>query len=124
MGTLSPFNTPNPSKAQVKLKSNKKGSLIKEGFKISVLRFEARKAAEGTQSSPTCNPREGLALPGDVPTAAQMLFLNCTSHLSEQFKSVILSSKANTFRSQVLTADSPNERKENLPLNTQQKETS
>lgn len=124
MGTLSPFNTPNPSKAQVKLKSNKKGSLIKEGFKISVLRFEAREAAEGTQSSPACNPKEGLALPGDVPTAAQMLLLNCTSHLSEQFKSVILSSKPNTFQSQVLTADSPNERKENLPLNTQQKETS
>lgn len=28
-GMLSPFNTPNPLKAQVKLKSNKKGPLIK-----------------------------------------------------------------------------------------------
>lgn len=35
-----------------------------------------------------------------------------------------LSSTANSLQSQVLTDDSTNERKENLPLNTEQKETS
>lgn len=35
-----------------------------------------------------------------------------------------LSSTANSLQSQVLTDDSTNERKENLPLNTERKETS
>lgn len=37
---------------------------------------------------------------------------------------MILSSTANRIQSQVLTDDSTNERKENLPLNTDQEETS
>lgn len=83
MGVLSPFNTPNPWKPQVWLKSNKKGSLIKRGSKICILKFKLEKPAEKTQSSHAFNPREDLAVLVSAPTAAQMLFLGCTPHLSK-----------------------------------------